>query len=112
MFLKNRNIIFKMKISKVTDYAALKQGTSGKNINSHKFHKKINQSKTKWNILKLYVLDGAKTQSQQNTALKRNKYSFTASETCFFHDAAQIKIIIKLSEGWTCVINLQVKKRK
>ena len=24
MFLKNRNIIFKMKISKVTDYAALK----------------------------------------------------------------------------------------
>ena len=25
MFLKNRNIIFKMKISKVTDYAALNQ---------------------------------------------------------------------------------------
>ena len=26
MFLKNRNIIFKMKISKVTDYAALNRG--------------------------------------------------------------------------------------
>ena len=26
MFLKNRNIIFKMKISKVTDYAALTAG--------------------------------------------------------------------------------------
>ena len=25
VFLKNRNIIFKMKISKVTDYAALKR---------------------------------------------------------------------------------------
>ena len=53
-----------------------------------------------------------KTQSQQYIAFKRNKYSFYSIRNLVFYDAAQIKKIIKMSEGWTCVINLQVKKRK
>ena len=32
MFLKNRNIISKIKRSKVTDYAALKDGKSGRKV--------------------------------------------------------------------------------
>ena len=47
MFLKNRNIIFKMKISKVTDYAALRSQVSSEQIGN---------SSRLWFIMLRYVL--------------------------------------------------------
>ena len=67
VFLKNRNIIFKMKISKVTDYAALKKCLRGPGFNSHR----KTQTQTKHHE----TMDDKQTAEMERKAMIKNRYN-------------------------------------